>query len=110
MSIWCLFVLSFFPLDILDEILDLIESVSGGFLTYSCTTLYENYCACLIVNIYVSNFTYLNSDISNQKTYRIKMRIRINPPSLVRLLYSSLASASVFMGVHYIFGRKLLEL
>ena len=30
------FVLSFFPLDVLDEILDLIESVSEGFLTYSC--------------------------------------------------------------------------
>ena len=29
------FVLSFFPLDVLDEISDLIESVSEGFLTYS---------------------------------------------------------------------------
>ena len=29
------FVLSFFPLDVLDEILDLIESVSEEFLTYS---------------------------------------------------------------------------
>ena len=29
-------VLSFFPLDVLDEIWDLIESVSEGFLTYSC--------------------------------------------------------------------------
>ena len=33
------FVLSFFPLDVLDEIWDLIESVSEGFLTYSCTFL-----------------------------------------------------------------------
>ena len=31
------FVLSFFPLDVLDEIWDLIESVSEGFLTYSST-------------------------------------------------------------------------
>ena len=31
------FVLSFFPLDVLDGIWDLIESVSDGFLTYSCT-------------------------------------------------------------------------
>ena len=30
------FVLSFFPLDVLDETWDLIESVSEGFLTYSC--------------------------------------------------------------------------
>ena len=29
------FVLSFFPLDVLDEIWDLIESVSEGFPTYS---------------------------------------------------------------------------
>ena len=29
------FVLSFFQLDVLDEIWDLIESVSEGFLTYS---------------------------------------------------------------------------
>ena len=31
------FVLSFFPLDVLDETWDLIESVSEGFLTYSCS-------------------------------------------------------------------------
>ena len=30
------FVLSFFPLDVLDEIWDLIDPVSEGFLTYSC--------------------------------------------------------------------------
>ena len=33
---WCLFVLSFFPRDVLDEILNFIESVSEGFPTYSC--------------------------------------------------------------------------
>ena len=32
---WRLFVLSFFPRKVLDEILDLIESVSEGFPTYS---------------------------------------------------------------------------
>ena len=31
------FVLSFFPLDVLDGIWELIESVSEGFLTYSST-------------------------------------------------------------------------
>ena len=34
MSLIVSFVLSFFPLDVLDEIWDLIESVSEGFLTY----------------------------------------------------------------------------
>ena len=29
--------LAFFPLDVLDEIWDVLESVSEGFLTYSCT-------------------------------------------------------------------------
>ena len=31
---WCLFVLSFFPRGVLDEILNLIESVSEGFPSY----------------------------------------------------------------------------
>ena len=47
-SLMASFVLSFFPLDVLDEIWDLIESVSEGFLTYSvfkpdiqiCQTVY----------------------------------------------------------------------
>ena len=42
-SLMASFVLSFFPLDILDEIWDLIESVSGGFLTYfSIANDYKN--------------------------------------------------------------------
>ena len=36
-SLMASFVLFFFPLDVLDEIWDLIESVSEGFLTYSYT-------------------------------------------------------------------------
>ena len=36
MSMMRLFVLSFFPRDVLDKILNLIESVSEGFPTYSC--------------------------------------------------------------------------
>ena len=35
MSLMASFVLSFFPLDVLDEIWDVTESVSEGFLTYS---------------------------------------------------------------------------
>ena len=34
-SLTAFFVLFFFPLDVLDEIWDLIESVSEGFLTYT---------------------------------------------------------------------------
>ena len=36
-SLMASFVLSLFPLDVLDEIWDLIESVSEGFLTYFCS-------------------------------------------------------------------------
>ena len=35
------FVLSFFPLDVSDEIWDLIESVSEGFLTFSFMLGYD---------------------------------------------------------------------
>ena len=38
-SLMASFVLSFFPLDVLDEIWDLIESVSEGFLAYSFNIL-----------------------------------------------------------------------
>ena len=40
------FVLSFFQLDTLDEIWDLIESVSEGFRTYSCIS--ELLCLCCV--------------------------------------------------------------
>ena len=39
-SLVATFVLSFFPLDVLDEIWDITESVSEGFLTYSYVTSY----------------------------------------------------------------------
>ena len=38
-SLMASFMLSFFPLDVLDERWDLIESVSEGFLTYSCNNI-----------------------------------------------------------------------
>ena len=43
------FVLSFFPLDVLDGIWDLIESVSEGFLTYSYVVAPQlNYCSSVL--------------------------------------------------------------
>ena len=42
-SLMASFVLSFFPLDVLDEIWDLIESVSEGFLTYSSIQLHISF-------------------------------------------------------------------
>ena len=40
MSMMVSFVLSFFPRDVLDEILNLIESVSEDFPSYSCAMLH----------------------------------------------------------------------
>ena len=54
------FVLSFFPLDVLDGIWDLIESVSEGFLTYSC--IVELLCLCcveILKNLPVHSFNAL---------------------------------------------------
>ena len=39
-SLVAFFLLSFFQLDVLDEIWDLVEAVSEGFLTNSCLSLY----------------------------------------------------------------------
>ena len=52
-SLMASFVLSFFPLDVLDEIWDLIESVSEGFLTYS---LYLFHTKALYTEIEVSEW------------------------------------------------------
>ena len=49
-SLMASFCAVFFPLDVLDEIWDVIESVSEGFLTYS-----------LYSNIYLESCTYLIS-------------------------------------------------
>ena len=49
MSLMASFVLSFFPLDVLDEILDLIESVSEGFPSYS-------YVGCSLCDEYSNSF------------------------------------------------------
>ena len=45
MSMMVSFVLSFFPRDVLDEILNLIESVSEDFLT---TLAYQSCCVCAV--------------------------------------------------------------
>ena len=43
MSMMVSFVLSFFPRDVLDEILNLIESVSEDFPSYSILSKYSNF-------------------------------------------------------------------
>ena len=49
-SLMASFVLSFFPLDVLDEIWDLIESVSEGFLTYSCSRYWHTEYLCEVIS------------------------------------------------------------
>ena len=45
MSMMVSFVLSFFPRDVLDEILNLIESVSEDFPSYSCLVVLYQFCS-----------------------------------------------------------------
>ena len=51
-SFMAYFVLSFFPLDVLDGIWDLIKSVSEGFLTYTCSVF--RFCP---LEVYSDNFS-----------------------------------------------------
>ena len=66
------FVLSFFPLNVLDGIWDLIESVSEGFLTYSfiMTSGLRQYTAKYIVAIYL--------ELSSQTSHYIHKCIRMS--------------------------------
>ena len=52
--------LSFFPRDVLDEILNLIESVSEGFPSYSCISeLFCVFCVDVLKNLPVHSFNAL---------------------------------------------------
>ena len=55
------FVLSFFPRDVLDEILNLIESVSEGFPSYSYKGARVSYSKCLQSKIVYVMFSCKNS-------------------------------------------------
>ena len=50
MSMMVSFVLSFFPRDVLDEILNLIESVSEDFPSYSFTFIFQSFKVVIVVN------------------------------------------------------------
>ena len=58
---WCLFVLSFFPRGVLDEILNLIESVSEGFSSF---------------------FSRLACMLSEHRNFRIKIELHKSIPYL----------------------------
>ena len=60
-SLMVSFVLSFFPLDVLDEIWDLIESVSEGFLTYSCYNFFSSGYVRASVQIFPDHNLYNNA-------------------------------------------------
>ena len=51
MSMMVSFVLSFFPRDVLDEILNLIESVSEDFPSYSSISSIENHAPPVIMKL-----------------------------------------------------------
>ena len=59
------FVLSFFPLDVLDGIWDLIESVSEGFLTYSCPVCSSLYLLSFLSLHAINTVIFRNRFLSN---------------------------------------------
>ena len=65
MSMMVSFVLSFFPRDVLDEILNLIESVSEDFPSYSYTSL-ERRNQILLNGMPLKNFKSLMNDSSTR--------------------------------------------
>ena len=79
MSLMASFVLSFFPLDVLDEIWDLIESVSKGFLTYS--SIAQNLLSSSIHRLYMTEILLERSKNANY-------------PSIIRLLHAQMSLTS----------------
>ena len=68
-SLMASFLLSFFPLDVLDEICDLIESVSEGFLTYSyLIEIYEKHDD---YGFDIVNFPFLDGDVPRSTLYGV---------------------------------------
>ena len=91
--------LSFFPRGVLDEILNLIESVSEGFPSYSYEVSYEGYTSKIIAT--VSSFLYSGiiecsqpvPCVSTQlKKYRVDPKIKESWTTFERLSYNGKTS------------------
>ena len=80
--------LSFFPLDVLDEIWDLIESVSEGFLTYSLRQM---------LHITQCIFDELSTVGPQEKLYRIFTAL-MNVVAYVVMSGRSVSLATLFLG------------
>ena len=65
-SLMASFVLSFSPLDVLDEIWDLIESVSEGFLTYSCWSVFDFFSLSMTTYFLLSSPCWRVMSLANQ--------------------------------------------
>ena len=64
--LWRLFVLSVFPLDVLDEIWDVIEAVSEGLLTYSCFFIPLMQSSMLLKDLTYQKFSWKNTQENRQ--------------------------------------------
>ena len=88
-SLMASFVLSFFPLDVLDEIWDLIESVSEGFLTYSY----------IIINLFHRNMAGMLYKANDAYMSRAADRTFVLGPMLVYLKYSGIINVYMTWGL-----------
>ena len=81
-SLMASFVLSFFPLDVLDEIWDLIESVFEGFLTYTFMVSLSDDNQSEVIKAFNSTSLYLD-DLLNIYNYFFDYMVnRIYPSEL----------------------------
>ena len=67
--------LSLFPLDVLDEIWDLIESVSEGFLTYSWSCLLLGHSGFLLLR-------YFSNVVSHPRIFQVSQYFSVESSSL----------------------------
>ena len=64
--------LSFFPLDVLDEIWDVIESVSGGFITYSFILNFLKIIYFILGTVIPYNISIFEDGSNESKIYYLK--------------------------------------
>ena len=103
------FVLSFFPLDVLDGIWDLIESVSEGFLTYTydgilgilnLTNRYDLFYVRLYYKMFAVNLTRTTQTISLQRdNYNIKMCLNSSEISIFFSSANTVSSINLILNI-----------
>ena len=111
MSMMVSFVLSFFPRDVLDEILNLIESVSEDFPSYSFMLSLSDANQSEIIEAFSSTSRYLDDLLNVDDRFFDSMVNHIYPSELqLNTAYVSDTEASFFWISIYLYRMLLLSL